>query len=95
MPKFSTLLLIAVGLFILSAVSIAPNGTRKPVVLADGTVAHSPDGKVLTEPDNLSSLKSNWFGVTTLFLAPVFLVLAVARLIWSKFKRDKGDDDSS
>jgi hypothetical protein len=92
MPKFSTLLLVAVGLFILSALSIAPNGTRKPVVLADGTVAHSPDGKVLTEPDNLRILKSNWLGIATLFLAPVVLVLAVARLVWSKRKRRKDDD---
>jgi hypothetical protein len=92
MPKFSTILLIAVGLFILSAISIAPNGTRKPVMLADGTVAHSPDGKVLTVLDNLSTLKSNWFGFATLLLAPVVLVLAIARLIWSIFKRDNKDD---
>jgi hypothetical protein len=81
MPKFFTLLLIAVGLFILSAIAIAPNGTRKPVMMADGTVAHSPDGKVLTEFDTSRFLKSNWLGLTALGLAPVVLVLAVTRLI--------------
>jgi hypothetical protein len=94
MPKFSTLLFIAIGLFIMSAVSIAPNGTRKPVVMADGMVAHSPDGKVLTEFDTSSFLKSNWFGLATLALAPVFLVLAVARLIWPKVLRDNEDDNN-
>ena len=82
MPKFSVLLLIAVGLFILSAISIAPNGTRKPVVMADGTVAHSSDGKVLTEFDTPGFLKSNWLGLAALGLAPVVLVLAVARLMF-------------
>jgi hypothetical protein len=95
MPKFSILLLIAVGLFILSAISIAPNGTRKPVVMADGTVAHSPDGKVLTEFDTPGFLKSNWFGLTALGLAPVVLVLAVARLIRPGVEKDKEDDKES
>ena len=95
MPKFSTLLFIALGLFILSAVSIAPNGTRKPVVLADGTNAHSPDGKVLTEFDTSRFLKSNWLGLTALGLAPVILILAVARLFWPRVERDKTDENDS
>jgi hypothetical protein len=95
MPKFSTLLFIAVGLFILSAVSIAPNGTRKPVVMADGKIAHSPDGKVLTEFDTSRFLKSNWLGLAALGLAPVVLVLAAARLIWPRVERDKTDDNES
>jgi hypothetical protein len=94
-PKVSTLLLIAVGLLILSAVSIAPNGTRKPVMMADGTAAHSPDGKVLTEFDTQQFLKSNWFGLTALVLAPVVLVLAVARLIWPSVEKDNEDSNDS
>jgi hypothetical protein len=88
MPKFSNLLLVAVGLFILSSVSIAPNGTRKPVVMADGTVAHGPDGRVLTEFDSSGFLKGNWFDLSAAVLSLVFLVLAVARLIWPRVRRD-------
>jgi hypothetical protein len=95
MPKFSTLLLIAVGLFVLSAVSIAPNGTRKPVVMADGTFAHSPDGNVLTEFDTSHFLKSNWLGLTALGLAPVVLVFALARLKWPGVEKDKEDAKES
>lgn len=88
MPKFFTLLLIAVSLFILSSVSIASNGTRKPVVMADGIVAHSSDSRALTEFDVSGFLSGNWFGLSAAVLSLVFLVLAVARLIWPGVQRD-------
>ena len=95
MPKFSTLLLVAVGLFILSSISIAPNGTRKPVVMADGTAAYRPDGRPLTEFDSSGFLKGNWFGVSAGVLAFVFLVLAVVRLISPRVRRASNDNVSA
>ncbi len=89
MFRFSTLLLVAVGLFILSSISIAPNGTRKPVTTAEGTAVYGPDGKALTEFDSWSYVKSNWFGFSAGMLSLVFLALAVARLVWSRVPRGR------
>jgi hypothetical protein len=87
MPKLSTLLIAALGFFVFASISIAPNGTRKPVINADGTVAHTPEGRVLTEIDGWGYVKKNWFGFLALFLTCVCLALGVVRLAWNGWLR--------
>jgi len=87
MTRLHILLLIAVGLFVLGSISIAPNMTRKPVIGAEGAVAHGPDGRVLTELDEWGYVKKNWFGHLSFVLSFVFLSLVVARLMWNGWKR--------
>ena len=81
-PKLHVLLLIAVGFLLLGSVSIPPNMGRKPVLSRDGTVAHRPDGSVVTETDDWGYVKKNWFGHLSFVLSAVFFILAVGRLLW-------------
>ena len=87
--KNKTLVMAVIGLIALASISIAPYAPLKPLIGADGSPLHRPDGTLAMTGDAAAMWSLNWFGYSVLILAVIlfaWLLLRIGRSLYSRFR---------
>jgi|SRR5882724_1358335 len=91
-PKTRTQVFAIIGLVALASISMAPCAAVKPLLGADGSRIHRPDGTVVMTADNAFMWSVNWFAYSLLILAVAlsgWLLLRIVGSLWRFFTKGK------